>query len=692
MQHILVCAQDSVLAKKVRFLLARDEIDVEILTKPSQLDKRLLEGDVALLILSRNLAGEDAVDMLAQFDPSLVIPPTLVLGGQKRITADFIQLIPDPIDTQAIYRIATEILGMDGDEPYSSSEDDLTHIAVDRPQKKRVNAGTVEKKSVDELSFTDVTGLDEIANQLDELESEQISVQLSDAFDIDEVSGALNQAAPTEAVTAADKTEVLGGLLEPARFAKVLFQCWSRKASGALIVARDQETLTIYFENGAPVHIESSIPGDPLGRALVTRGVISEEQYSSGAKRAIERGLSIGSSLVELGCFSGEDLGEQKGQEATAQIVGCFAHRTGAFEFDQKRRTPTSERPYRLEVGHILADGIKTHCDEPVVKEIIGDMDVRYFKLHRSIDELKERFPISDQEVAFLEFQGRAYNVSDASEVSGLPVKDAHKLMALLITCDEVDDFTPGIHEFEARIREERQRTKDLEVQLSEPLPAMPTSKPKAAGGSFTSGGAGGIVEIPSSGPSAFDCPPERAPARSERYEPIHVPPPPPPPPPAPPTPLHHSSPPPVPPPNGDIDIPPMPVPPNGEDGMVPRPLVYAKPLPRGPDGAPLETPERTLSREHFQRGVTLLGQGNFASAEEAFRDAVALCSEEHVYLIGLARAIYYNPGYKADGKVPVLRAIVSRAAQLAPEDNRVATLRVWVDHAESAFGVKALA
>lgn len=127
-----------------------------------------------------------------------------------------------------------------------------------------------------------------------------------------------------------------------------------------------------------------------------------------------------------------------------------------------------------------------------------------------------------------------------------------------------------------------------------------------------------------------------------------------------------------------------MPVPANGEMGMVPRPLVYAKPLPRGTDGAPLETQERTLSREHFQRGVTLLGQGNFASAEEAFRDAVALCSEEHVYLIGLARAIYYNPGYRADGKVPVLKAIVGRAEQLAPDDNRVATLSSWILSAEN--------
>jgi cytochrome c-type biogenesis protein CcmH/NrfG len=97
-----------------------------------------------------------------------------------------------------------------------------------------------------------------------------------------------------------------------------------------------------------------------------------------------------------------------------------------------------------------------------------------------------------------------------------------------------------------------------------------------------------------------------------------------------------------------------------------------------------LETPERNLSREHFQKGVGLLGKGNFSSAEEAFRDAVALCSEEHVYLIGLARAIYYNPSYRADGKLPILESIVERAQQLAPDDKRVSTLATWVEHARA--------
>ncbi|MEL6188912.1 MAG: hypothetical protein AAFU79_30190, partial [Myxococcota bacterium] len=131
-----------------------------------------------------------------------------------------------------------------------------------------------------------------------------------------------------------------------------------------------------------------------------------------------------------------------------------------------------------------------------------------------------------------------------------------------------------------------------------------------------------------------------------------------------------------------DNEIPPMPLPPSGE-GVVPRPLAYAKPLPRGPDGSLLDTPERAISREHFQNGVNLLGKGHFSSAEEHFRDAVALCSEEHVYLIGLARAIYYNPNYRADGKLPVLRSIVDRAKGLAPDDKRVSTLESWVTHAE---------
>lgn len=109
-QHIVVCTEDAVLAKKVRFLLARDECEVQIVGALADVEARIREGDVSLVVLSRQLEGEDAIAIAQRYDASMGIPTTLVLGGAMTDTAGFIRLIPDPIDTQAIYRIASEAL------------------------------------------------------------------------------------------------------------------------------------------------------------------------------------------------------------------------------------------------------------------------------------------------------------------------------------------------------------------------------------------------------------------------------------------------------------------------------------------------------------------------------------------------------------------------------------------------------
>lgn len=717
MQHILVCAQDSVLAKKVRFLLANDQCDVEILEATSELDDRLGSQQIDLLVLARDADGEDAIELLGRINPSLVIPPTLVLGGDDAVTADFIHLIPDPIDTQAIYKIASEILSA---HALMDTSDEETLMALERPDfrgqtvaehDKTARVGLPAAGGEEELKYSDVTGLDEIAGRLDQLESDQLSEQLSDAFDIDDAEDAVP--APRRPVAKKKEPPIKGGPLDPARLGKVLYQCWTKAVSGVLIVARDEETSTIYLEQGSPIHIESSIPGDQLGRALVQRGRVTDAQYADGAKRAIERGVPLGQALVDLGFFTNEELGTEMGNTARDRIVACFAARHGSLEFDSARGPSTNDRPYRLQIAHIIAQGLRTHADDAVLSGIMGDADQRYFKLHKSIADLAETFPLSGQDKDFLAFSGRAYNVTDAAESSGLSMQDAYKLLALLSTCEQLSDFTPGIKEFEDRIREEQRRVKDLQSSLPQPsssrpapasappapypqsapaLPPVPALRPPPQPDAmFGSDNERTLAGSPASMPPA--PPPMPAGANpfgwSEPPEEAAPPPPAPPPPPASTSPVAPppTAPPPMPvappPPASTEDIPPMPVPADGSTGMAPRPLVFAKPLPRGQDGQVLETSERTLSREHFQRGVTLLGQGNFANAEEAFRDAVALCSEEHVYLIGLARAIYYNPGYGAVGKVPVLRGIVDRARQLAPGDKRVETLSSWVDHAE---------
>jgi hypothetical protein len=497
--------------------------------------------------------------------------------------------------------------------------------------------------------------------------------------------------------------------LEPVRFAKVLFQCWSKRVSGALHVMREQETLTIYFRDGAAVQIESDIAGDSLGRALVYKGRIGDDEYSAAAKHAIESGCRLGRSLVDLKFLTADELNRELASIAKEQIIGCLAARSGGFAFDQDKRPPEGERSFVIPMGTILAEGIGKHFDDVALGEVIPDVERRYFRLFRPIAEVTRDYSLSKEEQEFLSFSGRAYNVVDAAEVSRLPRTRACTLMALLVTCEEVSDFTPGVNEFEARLREERdRRVEDEPVLVTPPQPAPAPLSARARPMSAETN----VIAMPGHSPDPIEhdadshavplheVSPDTAvkpiltmAAQASPVEPTEsrV------------TPsdvsqlrsrlsrrlppsqtsraaagrtfvaASPSSPQSIPP-----AIPPMPAAAPDAATRVPDSIQFA------PSGGSSEPQE--VSREYFQRGVTLLTQGHYDAAESAFRDAISLCSEEHVspvYLVGLGRSIYYNPGYTRDGKLPLLSGIVHRTKQLAPQDHRVMTLASWVESAE---------
>ncbi len=644
---IVVCTQDAVLAKKVRILLARHDTNVEVVEQPAELEGCLDKRNISLLILSRKLDGLDMIDTLQRLGPGYQVPPTIILGGRLAPAPEFIHLIADPIDTQAIYRSATEILleqqGLKNQEkrPLLVPE----QITSTTNQVAPGGGGSGASKHPEEQdNAMKPMGLTEIAGQLDVLDDQEL---LHEAFDIDEPSGIRRPPDAEGGTSPGGPPPVSRSPLRPQELARILYRRWADGVSGMLKIRRDGEDVTAHLNEGVPVFVASSVPGDNLGRALVERDHLNENQYAEAAKRSIERGVALGRALVDLGYLSEEELHKEQATSAEELLVACFDGRPGSIEFST-RPPPPQKGGYQIEVGEVIALGIRKYAPEETIKEIVGEPEEHYFALKRPLSALQDRFVLSAPEIAFLEFGGRAYNMVDAAEIAKIATNDAARIVAVLSICEELKAFTPSSRDFEARIREERQRTKDLESQL--PHAAEPkTSSPPA--------------------PVESTSPPPRMPPPAAAT------------PPPPPATTAKTAPPPTP---DGTEIPPMPVPENGRDGEMPRKLVYAGPIPRNSDGTPQETPEQALSREHFQQGVALLGQGNFTNAEEAFREAVALCAEEHVYLIGLARAIYYNPVYRRTGKLALLKDIVQRAEALAPNDKRVSTLTLWVQQAEA--------
>lgn len=642
MRRIWVCTSDRVLAKRVRFLLARDDRKVDVAEDASALEAWWSDGSGGacdLLIISGGREGRPAAEQLPQAVRHRPGPPILVLGGTRSDAEDErLHVVEDPSNPQAIVALAAELLerGPDAAHPRRETEQKMNNPPDSRPPR------------------------------------------------------------PAEAREAVDS-----GAADPASLARRFYVCANRRLTGRLEVTTPDETLTYAILEGRPVHARSSQPGDRFGRWLVERGRITDATYAAASKHAVEHGAGLGASLVATEALTEAELSQHRADHARNRLIESFGAAQAHFRFFEGGAP--GERSFDLDVLPVVAEGFKRHADDDLVQSIMADKAARYFKIRRAPERLGELFNLDRDEVEMLRFGGRAYNPADAAELSGLPFRDALKLMALLWTCDEVEDFTPGVGDFEARIHEEKERAREsrsLDVARSapsledEPAP-LPLDPPMVT-----------HDEVPS---ASFSFEHDEV---EEELEPLSAveetallshPPPPPEPTPTPlpfdaleehlgepepaPYPAPESAPSlgswssrPAPPPG--VEVPPMPVPAPHHEGRAPAPLLWAAPAARGPDGALLETPERAQSREFFQQGVQLLGQGQFDAAEQSFREAISLCAEEPVYLIGLGRAIFYNPTYSADGKIPLLRTIVDRAERLSPNDGRVMDLRNWVEHA----------
>ncbi|MEL6187275.1 MAG: DUF4388 domain-containing protein, partial [Myxococcota bacterium] len=477
MQSIVVCAQDPVLAKKVRFLMERDECKVEILGSPEDLEARLHASPPTLLVLSRELGDGDAIERLGGFDPGVDLPPVLVLGGEPRVTAPFIHLISEPVDTQAIYREASRLLQAEPDGgPNTEVSQPLPSIdALDDEQ---------------DIGLATDGALSELADELEALDGGQIDEKLAGTFAaLEHESTEMHE--PSHAAPNDTPLPDRASSLDPAAFARALHQTWSGGQQCALVVDLDEERLSIHFEEGRPIAVLSSLPGDLFGRALVERGRLTQAQYADAAKRSIERGVRLSESILDLGFLNESQIGEEAGTSARERLVGCFEVNRGHFWIEELPVDSPAERPYRLEVGHIIAQGLRSHASDPVIDNILGEDLSGYFRLRRPGFELQKDFPLSKADLQFLEFEGRAYNVEDAADGAGLVLGEARRLLAILAVCQEVEAFAPSAKEFEARIREERETRRVLESKV-------PASKANGASSSPPA-----LASAPASAPSA---------------------------------------------------------------------------------------------------------------------------------------------------------------------------------------------
>jgi CheY-like chemotaxis protein/tetratricopeptide (TPR) repeat protein len=251
---------------------------------------------------------------------------------------------------------------------------------------------------------------------------------------------------------AAEDTDAAGGGLQLS-LPEILIDLGERAETGILEIRAEGVCTRIHLDRGRPVFAEGGSLRDTLGRLLLRRGEISQQDYVRVIERMTERlvenePLRMGEVLIELGLLTPNDVYDALAQQVADKIIACFRYPRFSHSFHPLEAT--SEEMLAFDASTLEAlilAGMKEHFGPGRVELLVRPHSARYALLRAGAAETGKRFRMNSTEQKFLmEIRGNR-TVAQLQRDSSLGAAHAGQLLAALLVARELAlTDAPGAH------------------------------------------------------------------------------------------------------------------------------------------------------------------------------------------------------------------------------------------------------
>ncbi len=138
---------------------------------------------------------------------------------------------------------------------------------------------------------------------------------------------------PGAALPAEHTPQRAGVLTDAARLESTLLALVLEGATGVLRLDKGGVRRALYLVNGLPVYAESNLVGETLGRYLISRGVLTREQYLQVQAHLRSAGGRQGEALVALGILGHHEVYAQLRGQVRERLVRCMDWPGAAWTF-----------------------------------------------------------------------------------------------------------------------------------------------------------------------------------------------------------------------------------------------------------------------------------------------------------------------------------------------------------------------
>jgi len=165
----------------------------------------------------------------------------------------------------------------------------------------------------------------------------------------------------------------LEGSLKDFGLADILQLIYFQRKTGVLALDGKADKVKLLFVDGNIVGAESKRRNEDnrLGKILVKRGLIRDEDLKTLLEEQRRTGIKLGTALIQRELVDKEKIKDILNSQVTETVVQLFGWQQGTYEFTAQGVPQDKELPFSLDTQHLLMEGLRILDELSVIKDRI---------------------------------------------------------------------------------------------------------------------------------------------------------------------------------------------------------------------------------------------------------------------------------------------------------------------------------
>ncbi|MEW6774976.1 MAG: DUF4388 domain-containing protein [Bdellovibrionota bacterium] len=230
---------------------------------------------------------------------------------------------------------------------------------------------------------------------------------------------------------------VMEGEFGPFVYPLLLMALFRAKETGVLSMERQYMTRTIYFVQGVPVFIASASRQENLGRLLVEKGRITEEDYVNATRLMQEKKIRQGEALVELGILDNQELYAALQEQAREKLVQGFGWEEGHYSFSRTQTFLSNITLLELDPHAAVAEGVRRFYPLDKLGDAFEAVQTAYPQSNENFVRYFDRLRLTEEEARIASFSGMDA-IRDLAALPNVDIKTLLRTVTILLLCDMV--------------------------------------------------------------------------------------------------------------------------------------------------------------------------------------------------------------------------------------------------------------